>query len=254
MRHLQFPHEQGHDRAVAPDGVTWFPVWAVSNDNYHVSSSDGWSNRGWNAACTLQMEFTKLWNSFYLIQNGILDNNSNSWHGREDYPFVAQGNVSNFHNEFFYKATDETGISYFHINVFGDNEVVVECGSFNPGYFGDGAVRASSIIHEGWHAWQYHEGLSIDHPYGKDYFYPHGVSAYPFGQMHNINIGKHSPGQAEYEFDCDIYISSMPWVTNQIKAASLGEGNRLADSAFVNANGSPLLAPHCEAPRPWTIP
>lgn len=244
--------------ALAPDGVTWFPAWAVSNAVFHVSSGDGWSNRGWNDACNLSMEFTKLWNSFYLIQNGPLDNNDVSWHGQSDYAPNAHGNESAFHNEFYYKAEDGNGVAFYTEQFFGDEEVKLQCGSFNHDlYFGDGAVRAASIQHEGWHGWQQKHGVSRVHPFEKDYFAPHGVSEYLFGYLH-VDGGDlaafHSPSQVEYEFSCDLYISSQSWVVAQVKAAAQGEGNRLADNMFVDPWGNPVLAPSCEDPRPWTIP
>ena len=220
-------------------------------------NGDDWSGRGWADACNSNLEYPKHWNASYLVNYGLLDNNSQSFHGTADYRATAEAASSNFHEHFTHIPSDRT-------DVFGayNGDVVTACPLYNPtSANANPASRAGDFMHEGWHAWltkyNWDNGSVGGHrptqgnctAKGCDYFYFHGIGTYAFGAMWE-NDGTenrfHSPNQVQVEFLCDVADQPADWVPNSVRLAAEADANTRAVDRFINGPGY-----RCGDPRPW---
>ena len=162
--------------------------------NYQYQAFDleeeDWGNRGWNDACNPVLEYPKHWNASYLIDYGLLDDNDGSFHGTIDYENTAKKWDTNYHENIFHTATDDTSVfGRFVPHVFGADEIQTSCllynssaSNANPG------SRAGDFMHEGWHAnffkYDIDNGPNGGHRPSQgacntnscDYFYFHNIS------------------------------------------------------------------------------
>jgi hypothetical protein len=231
---------------------------------YDFRSGD-WGNRGFFDACNQNLEYPKAWSSSYLVNYGLLDNYSQSWHGTVDYAQLAYGPASNYHDDSHYEATDDTDIYGRYLSeiwIFRSRHIELACSLFNASdSHGNPASRASDFMHESWHGWLDKHGYQIDHftnPAGGhctlsgnncDYFYWHGVSAYLFGDLYQTDGTAnrfHSPNQVQVEFLCDVSDQPQSWVPASVRTAAAADANYRADTRFINGP-----AAHCGTPRPW---
>jgi hypothetical protein len=67
----------------------WWDFVVYQYQAYDLESED-WGDRGWSDACNVVYEFPKHWSASYLVGYGLLDDNSNSFHGTVDYEGIAQ--------------------------------------------------------------------------------------------------------------------------------------------------------------------
>ena len=108
--------------------------------------------------------------------------------------------------------------------------------------------RAATLVHESWHHWQHEHGFQTSHisigspPRDADWFYPHRVSDFDFGQLDRYDTNPshllfHSPYQIGVEFDADLAEMSQPWVPLIVTQTARGIGNTRLGRRFVNAVG-----------------
>lgn len=219
---------------------------------------DDWVNRGWTDACNPNLEYPKHWNAAYLVNYGLLDNNSQSFHGTADYRATGEAASSNFHSHFIHVPSDRTDV----FGSFGGGRLTTACPLYNAtSANANPASRAGDFMHEGWHAWMekynYDNGSVGGHrptqgnctATGCDYFYFHGIGAYAFGAMWE-NDGTanrfHSPNQVQVEFLCDVADQPATWVPNSVRLAAEADANARAVQRFINGPGY-----RCGDPRPW---
>ncbi|MEO6392296.1 MAG: hypothetical protein ABIP75_10625 [Pyrinomonadaceae bacterium] len=241
----------------------WQAFFLWSYKAYDQRSGD-WNSRGWNDACNVNLEFPKHWNAAYLVTYGLLDNNSQSFHGTADYRATGEAAGSNFHSSLYHLASDDSCcFGSFTPTVFGPNELRTMCllystssANANP------ASRAGDFMHEGWHGWlrkgNWNNGSCGGHRCGPtgsctasgcDYFYFHGIGAYAFGALWQTDGTAnrfHSPNQVQVEFLCDVADQSKGWVPNSVRLAGKADADQRAVARFINGPGY-----KCGDPRPW---
>jgi hypothetical protein len=244
----------------------WWDFVLYHTDVYATSSSN-WGNRGYNDACNINTEYTKHWNAAYLVGYGLLDDYNGSFHATIDYENTAQRWDSEYHDDLYHVATDDTGASghvfgrwIYHF--FTANEVQTTCNLYNPSSANaNPGSRAGDFMHEGWHGWQEQHFYSTSHfsnpPGGNciatgsncDYFYFHGISEYEFGDMWQDDGTAnrfHSPNQVQGEFLCDVADFPQAWVPASVLQTAAADANARAVISFINGPGY-----ICGSPRPW---
>jgi hypothetical protein len=242
----------------------WQDFYLWQYKAYDVRKSD-WSNRGWNDACNVDMEYPKHWSAAYLLTYGLADNPQYSFHGTVDYRAAAERWDNNTHSDIYHSPSDNTGFfGAFIFHLIGSNEVQTSCLLYDPNSAPNAnpASRAGDFMHEGWHAWMlkhgYNSGSCGGHicgPKGKctvtdcDYFYFHGIGAYAFGAMWESDGTAnrfHSMNQVQVEFLCDVAQYPQPWVANSVRLTAQADANKRAVTRFINGPGY-----SCGDPRPW---
>ena len=241
----------------------WVEFFNWEYQAYNMTQSQ-WDSRGWFDACNSNLEYPKHWNAAYLVTYGLLDNQSQSFHGTADYRPGSEAASGNFHPHTTHEATDDTGIFGRYIpNVFSADELQTSCLLYNASVANaNPASRAGDFMHEGWHGWMrtwsYSNGDVGGHrpgPQGActingcDYFYWHGISAYAFGAMwQNDGTAQrfHSPNQVQVEFLCDVSDQPQWWVPASVRLAAAADANTRAAQRFINGPGYT-----CGSPRPW---
>lgn len=238
-----------------------FFLWQYKQYNM---SSDDWGNRGWNQACNINFEYPKTWNAAYLVTYGLADNNNQSFHGTSDYRQLAEAPDSDFKDEVYYDATDDTTIfGGFTYHWPGDDEISLSCNLFNSTVANaNPASRSGDFMHEGWHGWLteggWNNGSVGGHragPQGNctingcDYFYFHGIGAYAFGALYQTDGTAnrfHSPNQVQVEYLCDVSDQPKGWVPASVRQAASVDAGQRAAQRFINGPGYT-----CGSPRPW---
>lgn len=248
-----------------------YVLWQYREYDVH---SPHWDDRGFFDACNQNLEYPKHWNATYLINYGLADNRSQSWHGTIDYERLSNAEHNEFKFELYHTVSDEIGID--GKKAYGQwvhhpgtpNEINTSCllyddllrnANDNPN--NNPASRAGDFIHEGWHGWEQEYGYNRAHftnPEGGncttegatcDYFYFHGVGAYEFGLMYrNDGTAKlfHSPNQAQVEFLCDVASQSKSWIPKTVRKEAKRDADTRAVTRFINGPGY-----ECGNPRPW---
>jgi hypothetical protein len=116
---------------------------------YDLNGSE-WTNRGWNDACNVVLEYPKHWNAAYLLTYGLLDNYDQSFHGTIDYRATAEAASSNFHDHIHHTIGEKAGV----FGGYGGGVVTTYCPLYSSTHAnGNPASRAGDFMHEGWHAW-----------------------------------------------------------------------------------------------------
>jgi len=240
----------------APHGC-WQDFFLWQYRAYDMNGSD-WANRGWNDACSRNLEYPKHWNAAYLVTYGLADNNDQSFHGTIDYRATAEARASNFHDHLKHVPTDDTTI----FGSYNNGTVATSCLLYNPTVANaNPASRGGDFMHEGWHAYFDKYGWNNGNVGGHrpkqgactvngcDYFYFHGIGAYAFGAMWQ-NDGTanrfHSPNQVQVEYLCDVADQPKSWVPNSVRLAAENDANTRAAERFINGPGY-----RCGDPRPW---
>jgi hypothetical protein len=241
----------------------WKEFYLWEYKAYDLRQSD-WSNRGWNDSCNNKFEWPKHWNAAYLVTYGLLDSNSQSFHGTKDYRATGEAASSSFHTSLYHTASDDSccfgGFVYHPV---GANEIQTMCALYNPtATNANPGSRAGDFVHEGWHAWldkyDWDNGSCGGHRCGPkeactvngcDYFYFHGIGDYAFGAMYQTDGTAnrfHSPNQAQVEFLCDVADLSKNWVPASVRLAAKTDADQRAVQRFINGPGY-----KCGSPRPW---
>ena len=146
------------------------------------------------------------------------------------------------------------------IPAVGTNHTDMHCPVFREGNPANSAShRAGVMVHEGWHHWQYDKSFSLNHPTGGsaagwpgggDWFYPHTLSRFAFGQLHGYstspsNFHFHSPYQVQAEFLADVAELSPPQIPTAITQTARARGNAILAGPSLTAphTGSAILVP-----------
>jgi hypothetical protein len=221
-----------------------------------------WYSTGLIDACNVSLPFAKVVNAAFLINYALSDNLALQWHSTEDYASSSRAADNRFHGPFYMllsRTSDGTAEAEAKTRqFFSRDRTNLYCRLFNLGSTSDSASnRAAVMVHESWHHWQYHHGFQTSHikigspPADADWFYPHRVSDFDFGQMDRYDTNPrhllfHSPYQMAVEFDADPAELSQPWVPLAITQAARNSGNARLMSQFVNA-----VAYRIGNPRPF---
>ncbi len=227
---------------------------------------DEWEGQGWNDACNSRLNYPKFWNASYLVNYGLSDDYSNTFHfSQTDYRPLAEARSSRFHDSEEYDGPDPglSGYGQWEYDPFGANNITLGCGLFdsvldtraNP------ASRAGDFMHESWHGW----GDEYDYDFGPcnghqcqtgnctlngcDYFYFHRIRDYVPGALYQ-NDGTarrfHSPNQVQVEFLCDVNQLPAPSVPMSVRLTAKSDADNRAVNRFINGPGY-----KCGDPRPW---
>jgi hypothetical protein len=242
----------------------WQAYFTWEATAYAIDSGD-WSNRGWNDACNINLEYPKHWNAAYLVSYGLADNVSQSFHGTVDYKGTAEAASSNYHDSLYHSITDDTTVyGRFSPAIWPwTDRVDTSCLLYNRTVSNaNPASRGGDFMHEGWHANFDKNGIDNGNvgghrqgPQGNcsfsscDYFYFHGISAYAYGAMWENNGTAsrfHSPNQVQVEYLCDVADQPRSWVPTSVRQAAAADANTRAVTRFINGPGYT-----CGSPRPW---
>jgi hypothetical protein len=235
---------------------------------YHINDGDSWVGHGFDDACSVRMEYPKLWSAAYLVNYGLSDNNSYCFHfSQSDYKPLAEGYSSNFHNSTEYWVATSLPNGAFggwSWNCCDADDVTLGCPLFtnslnvnaNP------ASRAGDFMHEGWHGYEDKHGYGLGSTYGGhrasagscsinscDYWHWHTISKYAPGQLYQNKTNgnpSHRPNQVQVEFLCDVNQYPTANVPASVRLAAKADADTRAVQRFINGPGY-----KCGDPRPW---
>ena len=189
-------------------------------------------------------------NAIYLLAFALRDEYIPQWHARADYLEAARAADNAYHGPFYLRFADGLGEAESGIGRFAARDRTdYHCKVFNLGSISDDPTnRASVIVHEGWHHWQYKYGWDGSHLTGGniksglegDYYYRHGSGAFDFGTLWRYDLNSnpirfHSPYQMSVEFDADLAEFSFWWVPLSVTQSARNYGNTRLGNQFFNA-------------------
>ncbi len=130
-------------------------------------TDDSWNPAGISDACNVAKPFAKVVNSAFLIGYCLSDNVWSQWHSGLDYENSARAADNQFHGPFYQRFIQYNGASEADSEtgrVAARDRTNLHCPLFNLGSISDSAGnRASVLIHESWHHWQYKHGFQTNH-------------------------------------------------------------------------------------------
>lgn len=238
--------------------------WAA--DAYKMPK-DPWAGRGSNDACNILKEFAKHVNATYLLNFAVrppppetsgLIKLYYDWpfHRTSEYFGITNRNSSDWHNKLLHTVTDSSNVCpvggevngfYGHTHTHGFDmfkwnqrtALMLSCkaydelpGGFYPSYGYTPGKRASTLVHEGWHAWN-HKHERLNQPGGAaghevvgptpncteeacDHFYARAL-----GPFDLVSAGDHkslvSVYQVEMDAQCDLADHAQPWVPYSVR-------------------------------------
>ncbi|HJR83504.1 MAG TPA: hypothetical protein VJ775_06215 [Sphingomicrobium sp.] len=225
-------------------------------------TDESWNSAGLLDACNVTLPFAKVVNAAFLINYALSDNLALQWHSTEDYRSSSRAADNRFHGPFYLmlSAADGTAAeARASTRRFLARDLTrLFCRLFSLNAASDSASnRASVLCHESWHHWQYEHGFDTSHPQAGtppadvDWFYPHRVSDFDFGQLDRYDTDPnhllfHSPYQIAVEFDADLAEVSQPWVPLVVTQTARAFGNTRLGNQFRNA-----VAYRIGNPRPF---
>jgi hypothetical protein len=240
------------DAAVArliPVPSQWpeFYSWAAAA--FTLDDDDSWDPAGEDRPYLASFPYGKMINSIYLLAYALSDDYATQWHSREDYLSTALAADNRFHGPFYLRFSDGNGEAKAETGRFAARDRTnIHCAVFDfMGASDDPANRASVLVHESWHHWQYEKGYVGDHLTGGkikaglegDYYYFHRVFDFDFGVLDRYQLNPlkfHSPYQVQVEFDADLAECSNSWVPIAVAQSARYYGNtRLAQQFFNTA-------------------
>jgi len=232
-------------------------------------TDDSWDPAGKSDDCNMTRPFAKVVSAVVLTSNGPHEQIGN-FHDTVDYTAESRSTGSPFHGDIYLRfiqvgasplseADSETG------RFAAEDRTNLHCPLFDANNVSAGTVvnRASTIIHEAWHHWQYAHGYDTSHITGPigfcaasgpacDNFYFHdpnfvfsdGNVSEQIGMLNRqvvVNdVGEyfHSPYQVQVEFDSDmaIWTDLIPFAA-RLEAQSIA--NARLQTQFVN--GAPFI-------------
>jgi hypothetical protein len=212
-----------------------------------------WRRAGYYDACNVTLPFAKVVNAAFLINYALSDNYIPQWHSTEDYRSSSRAAENRFHGP-FYLLLDDTVSSGTEAEAqtgrfLARDRTKLYCTLFSIGAAGDSpSNRASTMVHESWHHWQYGHDFDTSHqqcgtpPQDCDWYYFHGSGAFDFGQLDRYDTNPnhllfHSPYQIQVEFDADLAEMSFGWLPLVVTQAARASGNARLGSQFKNAPG-----------------
>lgn len=221
-----------------------------------------WDSAGLSDACNVRLPFAKVVDAVFLINYALSDNYASQWHSTEDYRSSSRAADNRFHGPFYLRlSTTADGTTEAKADTgrfLARDRTNLYCRLFSMGSPSDSASnRGSVMLHESWHHWQYEHGFQTSHikigspPRDADWYYPHRVSDFDFGQMDRYDTNPshllfHSPYQMAVEFDADLAEMSQSWVPLIVTQAARNFGNTRLGTQFVNA-----VAYRIGNPRPF---
>jgi hypothetical protein len=159
------------------------------------------------------------------------------WHSSSDYATWAAGSIHGFRYQPRNETTKDGRGVYGHA-IMGwraRDRVEMWCPSLNLA--SDPGHRAGTMLHEATHI-QYGDwkGVWRHDAGGKDYWYPHTLSAIDLGELDRARGRglKHSAFQIEVEFLADLSEFPAPWVPLLVSRAARATGNQLIRTRFSN--------------------
>ena len=237
------------DAAVArliPVPSQWpeFFTWAATA--FALDEDDSWDPAGEAEPWRASLPYGKMINAVYLLAYALSDDYRSQWHARNDYLSAACAESNAYHGPFYLRFVDGSGEASADTGRFlARDRTDLHCAIFNfGGPSDDPANRASVLVHESWHHWQYDKGYVGDHLQGGDidaglegdYYYFHRVGAFDFGVLWQYQLSPllfHSPYQVQCEFAADLAELSADWVPIAVTQSARNFGNtRLAGQFF----------------------
>lgn len=236
------------DRLIpAPSQWPEFYTWA--HDAFDLSD-DSWDPAGGNETWNGSKPYGKMIHAIYLLAYALRDEYVLQWHARDDYLSAARAADNSYHGPFYLRfingqdaeASADTG------RFAARDRTDYKCPVFdNGGKSDDPANRASVMVHEGWHHWQYNYGWNGDHLHGGaitpgldgDWYYLHKFWQFDFGQLWRYDLQSdpmrfHSPYQIGTEFDGDLAEFSYSWVPVVVQDQARYYGNTRLANQFKN--------------------
>jgi hypothetical protein len=207
---------------------------------------DSWDPVGLYDGGNLSLPFGKLVNSVFLIVYGF-SHNGGQWHSAEDYRSLSVAWKNRFHAEFYVRFIQYDGrkpASSELRRFLATDRINLHCPLFDLGNtFCTPTLRAAALVHEAWHHWQYEHGFNVNHEQcgggDCDWFYVHGLSAFPHGQMHTYDkdpahLRFLSPYQVTVEFLDDIAVWGREDLPIVVPMMARTEGNAVLAQKFRN--------------------
>ncbi len=234
-------------------------------------------DRGWDHPCNINYELMKHWAAGAVVkygtrweerhvQPGIDVLLNRAFHHPYDYLQLSVGNAGDdefvlglnfWHPNYVHRVTDSVGSYYgrytwetdLEFNPFPrldtDHAVTHGCYAFSPSLNAgaDPVYRASSFVHEGWHA-HFGKGTADDHTPNKngecgirecDYFYPHPKDAFAEKELRFSAAGSmgHSSNQLQMEFLCDLSDLPAAWIGFELRSYAAGQAKDIGDTRFI---------------------
>jgi hypothetical protein len=240
------------DAAVArliPVPSQWPEFFSWAAGAFTLDQDDSWDPAGEAEPYLASLPYGKMINAIYLLAYALSDNYSLQWHARNDYLSAARAESNAYHGPFYLRFVDGSGEASSDTGRFAARDRTdIHCAVFNfQGSSDDPANRASVLVHESWHHWQYAKGYKGDHFSGGegdvapgvegDYYYFHRVSAFDFGVLWQYQLSPllfHSPYQVQCEFDADLAELSFGWVPIAVTQSARYYGNTRLALQFFN--------------------
>ena len=229
------------DAAVAkliPTRSQWPEFYSWMAGAFALDQDDSWDPAGEAEPYLSSFPYGKMRNAIYLITYALSDNYQSQWHSRDDYLSTARAMPNVFHGPFYLRFADGRGEATASTGRFAARDRTdMHCAIFNFGAITDDPVnRASVLVHEAWHHWQYHKGYVGDHLTGGDidpdvdgdHYYFHRINDFDFGVLWQYQLNPllfHSPYQVQCEFDADIAEFSFGWVPVIVTQSARTFGN-----------------------------
>lgn len=234
---------------------------------FHVNDGDDWSGHGFDAACTYNLEFPKLWSAAYLAAFGLADDYAHAFHfSIKDYTRLASGYSNAYHaaTEYWVPTTlDPPAFGSYQWDCCDQDDITLGCLLFDSALHvnANPASRAGDFMHEGWHAYEEKYDYDVDCSSGHrcksgmctvsscDYWKWHAISTYDIGQLYLNKTGgnpSHRPNQIQVEFLCDVNQYPAPNVPASVRLAAKADADTRAAQRFINGPGY-----KCGDPRPW---
>lgn len=210
-----------------PAEPQWPEFYSWARNAFDLTD-DSWDPAGGRNPSDGNLPYGKMITAIYLLCYALRDEYIPQWHARDDYLATARAADNRYHGPFYSRfqnssaseARSETG------RIAARDRTNFRCPLFDVGGASDDpANRASVMVHEAWHHWQYRYDYKTDHQTGPavadrlegDWYYFHGSGMYEFGTLwthdaHSDPIRFHSPYQVGIEWDADLAEYAFGWV------------------------------------------
>jgi hypothetical protein len=230
-------------------GRCWpdFGLWV-----YHAydMTDDSWGPAGKFDGCNITKPFAKVINSVFLICHGLANitggaASCSQWHSSGDYRDLVVAADNQFHGPFYVRFIEYEGTKPADTELrrfLARDRTNLHCPLFDIGSNVDSpTIRASVLLHEAWHHWQYEHDFDPSHfscSNGDcDWYYVN--HAWTWGQMHTYDLNPAtfrflSPYQVMVDFLDDIHIFHRPEVPISAVLDARTEGNSVLTQKFRN--------------------
>jgi hypothetical protein len=234
------------------DGI--FPDQAYRSFDLTDSS---WDRAGKDNPFDGRLPVGKMLAAILVLGSGLRGVFQGHFHSGDDYFEAASSNENSYHGSFEYRLVDGKGEATGHWGVLlATDYTEMHCAVFNFGKSrsDDPVNRASVLLHEGWHHWQYANDRPTGHLTGGrivpglegDMFLLHSaLGSDQYGQLAHI---EHSPYQIQVEFDADIAEHGTWWVPMSARLSARYYGNVRITKQFYN-----FVPMYISDPRPFWL-